>query len=102
MTTAAQCPDLDSAPELAAAIPPLILEGLQRYATERLPTGGFLYYVLTNNLTEAVCRADDESLAAIREIVKYVYNCLPGRCHGSPAELARWVSGREQEESPAA
>jgi len=84
----------DHTPELAALIPRLILDGMQRYAVHHEPTGGFLLSVLANDLTEAVCRADDASLAAILPIVKYVYNCLPSRCHGSPEKVKAWLKLR--------
>jgi len=54
------------------------------------PVGGFLSAVLSNNLSEAVGRADLENLWAIPAIVAYLYNEVPGACWGSPAKVKAW------------
>lgn len=83
--------ELDDAPQLAAQIPPKILEGLRNYALHHQPTGSFLRCVLENDLMGAVGRADGQSLAALREICVYVYNCLPAHCHGNREKVAQWL-----------
>lgn len=60
-------------------IPPQILEGLRNYAWYGRPTGGFVRAVLCNDLSEAVGRADPNSLAALKEICIFVYCCFPSR-----------------------
>lgn len=92
---------LESAPELEAKIPPLILDGIQQFVVSRVKTGSFLLAVLENNLASAICRADPQSLAALREIVWYVHNCIPGNCHGSPQKVADWLRGGPQYRSTA-
>lgn len=72
-------------------LPDHLREGLDRYAHERIPTGGFLYAVLCNDLFEAVCRADAESLAALPAVCGYVYNELPSKCWGSEVRVAAWL-----------
>ena len=72
---------------VVAAIPARIREGLDRYACYGVQTGDFLQAVLSNNLMEAIGRADVDSLAAIQPICKYVHNALPGVCHGSPEKV---------------
>ena len=74
------------------AMPPLIIEGLRKYADNHLPVGGFLTAVLENNLTEAIVRADMFSLAGIKDIVMYVHWEIPGDCHGSPQAVRAWLS----------
>lgn len=76
---------------VVVAIPRRIREGLDRYACYGVPTGDFLRAVLSNNLMEAVGRADDDSLAAIQSICQYVHNALPGVCHGSPEKVKAHV-----------
>ncbi len=77
-----------------ATIPPLVREALDKHAKEHRSTGGFVTAVLENNLMEAVGQADHNSLAALPSIVAYVYNEIPGACHGSPAKVKAWRERR--------
>lgn len=79
---------------LIAGIPLPILEDLRNYGLHHVPVSGFLHAVLCNNLHEAVCRADVDSLAAIRQIVLYVYNAMPSPCWGSPEMVEAWLKRR--------
>jgi hypothetical protein len=85
----------DETPELAAAVPAHLLDALRRYGHDREPVGGFLAECLANNLCEAVCRADPESLEAIKGIVLYIHNAMPSTCHGSREAVRAWVGGSE-------
>jgi len=73
-------------------IPERILAALIAYRDERSPTGGFLIKVLDNNLMDAVCSADAESYAAIREIVQWCYWELPSDAWGSPEKRIAWLT----------
>lgn len=73
--------------------PVLILDGIWRYATDRVPPGGFVRAVLENNLSEAFGRADDASLAGLFDIMRYVRWEIPNNCHGSPAKVQAWLDG---------
>jgi len=53
-------------------------------------TGNFVYAVLTNNLKEAVGRADLENLQDLHEIVSYCYCQIPSMAWGSVAEVDLW------------
>jgi hypothetical protein len=66
-------------------------ESLDRYASERTPTGGFLRTVLENNLFDSVWRADDKSMDNLADIVSYIYHELPSGCHGSPEKVINWL-----------
>lgn len=77
-------------------IPPNTLAALQRYVEHGIPTGGFLNAVLSNELFEAMGRADWENRAALFEIVQFIYNELPSTCHGSPAKVAAWLAVGEE------
>lgn len=70
-----------------------ILDGLERYLTKRVPTGGFLRAVLENNLKEAFQRADEYNAATLRDIVSLCYQGLPSECWGSPERVADWLAG---------
>ena len=75
-------------------LPQRTMHSLRRYADQRIPTGDFLYAVLTNNLMEAIGRADDENLEAIYGICMYVYNDIPATCHGSKEIVDEWLRGK--------
>lgn len=69
-------------------------EGLERYVRYRIPTGSFLHAVLTNDLMEAMAKADEENREDIYEICQYIYNNLPITCYGSPKAVSEWLQGR--------
>jgi hypothetical protein len=72
-------------------IPGRLLLGLVAWAEKKHRVGHFLTAVLSNDLCEAVARADEESMAALRQIVMFVYNNLPGICWGSQEKVAAWA-----------
>lgn len=78
-------------------IPERIMGALERYAEQHCPTGDFLRAVLGNDLMEAVGRADDDCISALADICKYVFNEMPGTCHGSYAKVDAWLKRKEVE-----
>lgn len=72
-------------------IPENIKRGIDRYAENGVPTGDFLKAVLCNNLFESFGRADTYSEAALKQILQYVYNEIPGSCWGSPEKYKAWI-----------
>jgi hypothetical protein len=74
-------------------IPHWALESLNAYAQKGRPPGGFLTSCLANDLTNAFGRADEDSTAALRHIVAYIYNCVPSGCHGSYQRVEEWIEG---------
>lgn len=73
------------------SIPDYTMEALQRYVDHHIPTGGFLEAVITNNLREAVGRADENNMRALPEIVAYLYNEAPVGCWGTPQAFESWI-----------
>ncbi len=73
------------------------LDALTRYVEEKLPTGNFLYSVLTNNLRDSFAYADDENKRDLEEIVRYCHNQIPGRCWGSVEKVTKWLGERRIE-----
>lgn len=73
-----------------APIPDHLSEGLDLHVLHGLPTGSFLRAVLTNDLREALARADDKALAALPAIVGWLYNEAPAGCWGSAEKADRW------------
>jgi hypothetical protein len=68
------------------------IDSLRHYADHGRPTGGFLEAVLSNDLFEALARADESSLTNLMTICQYVYNDMPAPCWGSPAKVAEWFA----------
>lgn len=77
-------------------IPPMILEGLKRYIDQRVPTGDFLYAVLTNNLREAVFRADLHSELSLSKIVRWLHWEAPSQCWGSVEKVGAWLKDHQE------
>jgi len=72
-------------------ITPWIKESLDEYAANGRPTGGFLYAVLSNDLMEAVGRADETNRFLLFDICSYIYNHMPISCHGSREKVDNWL-----------
>jgi len=71
-------------------IPERIKEGLHRYKKYGVLPGSFLRSVISNDLLDAVYRADPENYAALREIVRYAYNVLTLESFGSKERMLAW------------
>ena len=75
----------------AYGLPGYMIPSLVSYIMKGVPVGGFLTAVLTNDLKEAVARADDTNAAKIVEYVKFLYNHAPMGCWGSEMHVAEWI-----------
>lgn len=73
-----------------------MIAALLAYATHGHLPGGFLTAVLSNDLREAISRADHENLAVLKEIVTFVYMELPSPCWGSAKAVFDWTTQFEQ------
>ena len=78
-------------------IPISIKQSLDSYVEHRIPTGDFLNAVLSNDLFEAIGRADDINIIFLHNICGYIYNELPTLCHGSPKRVRKWLQRKERE-----
>jgi hypothetical protein len=82
---------MDTDPTQEIFIRPNIKEALRRWGAREHPfVGDFLRAVLSNNLMEAVGRADGYNIRTLPAICSYVYNELPSNCHGSPEIVTLW------------
>lgn len=72
-------------------IPPLVLEGLIAWGKKERPVGDFLTAFLSNDLKVAIGRADENSLAAFRDMMLFMCNELPSQCHGSHEKVSLWA-----------
>ena len=75
-------------------IPAHTKAALDRYVNDRILPGGFLTAVLSNDLFGAVGKADSENLAALPDIVRYIYNEVPSGCWGTKDIIWKWVEGK--------
>jgi hypothetical protein len=76
-------------------LPPATRDGLQGYIDERHRVGHFLTAVLSNDLREAVNRADNENLAALGAIVQWLFWNAPSVCWGSAERVRDWLAREE-------
>jgi hypothetical protein len=74
-------------------LPDHLQGGISRYLREGIAPGHFLTAVITNNLVEAVSRADPTSLRALPDIVKFFYNYTPSGCWGTQEKMVAWMKG---------
>lgn len=75
-----------------------IRESLLAYSAEaRVPLGGFLEAVISNDFTGAAARADSDNLRALAAIACFVYNELDSRCWGSYRIYRCWLEYRAAE-----
>ncbi len=76
-------------------IPEVTLGALDRYLNHRIATGDFLRAVLSDNLFDAMARADLNNRRALHAICMYIYNELPCGCWGNEGKVDRWLAGEE-------
>jgi len=74
-------------------LPDHLQGGISRYLREGIAPGHFLTAVITNNLLEAVSRADCTSIKSLPDIVKFFYNYAPGECWGNQVKMVAWMKG---------
>ena len=72
-------------------IPISTIESLAQYVDHRLPVGGFLSSVLSNNLVDAFARADHANRAILLELITYCHWEIPSQCWGSQEKVRNWL-----------
>lgn len=72
-------------------IPDYMVGGLRRYIENGIKPGDFLAAVLSNDLKEAVIRADDTNIGILHNYIKFLYNYGPMECYGSEHAYSRWI-----------
>lgn len=78
-------------------VPEHLLQGLIAWGKKHHRVGDFLTAVLSNNLWDAVARADDDSMKSLRFIVMFIHNELPNNCHGSKEIVVEWMKAIDAE-----
>jgi hypothetical protein len=74
-----------------AQIPPHMQAAIRRYIIEGIQPGDFLTAVITNNLRNAVGKADADNLALLKLYVQWFYNEAPAPCWGSQQNMDEWL-----------
>ena len=74
-----------------------ILLALHRYATKHILAGHFVTAVLSNDLREAIGRADSETLIALHPIVYFCHDEIPDICWGSKKKVENWLKQQPKE-----
>lgn len=69
--------------------------GLENYVTHKLMPGSFLMAVLSNNLFDAVNKADNEHQKQLVNIVKFLYNRVPSNCWGTREMVLDYLQGEQ-------
>lgn len=75
-----------------SGVPEHLHGGLCRYLDHRIQPGSFLVAVLSNDLKEAMARADEKSRAGLFALVSFLYNDAPANCWGSPDAVQAWLA----------
>jgi len=70
--------------------------GIDDYVDRGVPTGDFLYAVLSNDLFGAFGKADQYNQAALCDVCRYVHDYTPAACHGSPERVAAWLASHRE------
>lgn len=73
-------------------LPDHMHQSMELYLGNGIEPGSFLYAVLTNNLKEAVGRADDINIRYLPNIVSYCYNKIPSGAWGSQEKVEAWMA----------
>jgi hypothetical protein len=79
-----------------ARIPEHCREGLSMYLLYGVPPGSFLRAVLSNDLSEACARADEENQRALYDYVYVLYNVAPANAWGSPTKVDDWIKAAQE------
>jgi len=72
-------------------IPKHTYEALKKYVEQKIPTGGFLFAILTNNLFEAASKADIKNTNKLFDICNFIYNEIPSDCWGTKDKVENWI-----------
>lgn len=77
----------------ARGIPEHMVSGLAYYVVNGRPTGDFLRAVISNDLFEAMGRADFSNIEILNEYVLFFVNDTPVGCWGLSTAYKRWTEG---------
>jgi hypothetical protein len=73
-------------------LPERLCDGMRRYLEQRIKPGDFLTAVLSNDLVEAIVRADEDMLEQLPAIIGWLLNEPPAICWGSSEKVRKWLT----------
>lgn len=73
-------------------IPEPMVGGLVHYFVNHIETGSFLMAVISDSLTDAVGRADENNLRHLINYARFLYWVAPGGSWGSEAAIKKWLA----------
>jgi len=74
-------------------IPAHMHSGVKNWVKYGVPGGGFLTKMLEHDIYNAAGKADLDNQAALMGWIRFMYNELPGACHGSRQACDEWYAG---------
>jgi hypothetical protein len=77
-----------------SGIPTQIRIGLALYLDNRTPPGQFLNSVLSNDLFGCVAFGDNEALAWLPTLVRWIDSRTPRVCHGNSQNVNAWLDDK--------
>lgn len=73
-------------------VPGHIMFSLKQYAFYGQQTGSCLLGILSNDIYNAVGRADNETAANLADIIKFIIRELPANSYGSKFNVDEWLA----------
>jgi hypothetical protein len=73
------------------------IASIQRYVEHGIEPGSGIRAILSNDLMETFARLDDDSRAALYDIVKYLVNKVPCGLWGSPERVQNHINAKRKE-----
>lgn len=74
-------------------IPGHMHDSVERYVMEDSAVGGFLRCLFANDFMGAAGQADTTNRANLEGWAVFIYNHVPGNCHGSSEIVRAWQDG---------
>lgn len=75
-------------------IPPYMVEGMVAYIVDQNPPGDFLTAIFSNDLVEAVQRADSTNILCLPAYAGFLFSHAPAhpiKCWGSKENMSAWL-----------
>lgn len=72
-------------------VPQCVRGPIERYIEQGLDPGSGLRMVLSHDLM-AVCACDDETVAVLPQVMRWLHCEAPSGCHGSHGQVTLWMA----------
>ncbi len=79
-----------------SGLPEFCRETIQRYIEGGIAPGGAMTLILRGDI-HAVCAADEQTFAALPQIVRWLHNHAPSGSWGSYGAIQPWMDARRAE-----